>query len=76
MGRKTKQHSQDQFQALTVQEVADLLQVSPSYVYKLCSGKVLPVLNIPGVVRIDRIKFFRMAGITDPVKQKDLAADK
>ena len=54
--------------ALTVQEAADLLNVSTSYVYKLCHNKTLPVLNTPGIIRIDRVKFFRWTGATDPVK--------
>ena len=54
--------------ALTVQEAANLLNVSTSYVYKLCHNKTLPVLNTPGIIRIDRVKFFKWIGATDPLK--------
>lgn len=54
--------------ALTVQEAAAILNTSTDYIYKLCRNKTLPVLNTPGIIRIDRAKFFRWTGATDPLK--------
>lgn len=67
---RTKQKITSEKKALTVQEAAGLLNASQSYVYKLCRNKTLPVLNTPGIIRIDRSKFFRWTGITDPAKDK------
>lgn len=65
---RRKQRTPDEKKALTVQEAASLLNVSTSYVYKLCRNKTLPVLNTPGIIRIDRVKFFKWTGATDPLK--------
>ena len=65
---RRKQRTTEEKKALTVQEAADLLNVSISYVYKLCHNKTLPVLNTPGIIRIDRVKFFKWTGATDPLK--------
>lgn len=67
---KIKQKTSEEKKALTVQEAAVLLNASTSYVYKLCRNKTLPVLNTPGIIRIDRIKFFRWTGATDPLKNQ------
>ena len=67
---KRKQKTTDEKKALTVQEAASLLNVSTSYIYKLCHNKTLPVLNTPGIIRIDRVKFFKWTGATDPLKNQ------
>ena len=67
---RRKQRTPDEKKALTVQEAANLLNVSTSYVYKLCHNRTLPVLNTPGIIRIDRVKFFKWTGATDPLKNQ------
>lgn len=67
---RRKQRTTEEKKALTVQEAANLLNVSTSYVYKLCHNKTLPVLNTPGIIRIDRVKFFKWTGATDPLKNQ------
>ena len=67
---RIKEKIPDEKKALTVQEAAALLNTSTSYIYKLCSNKTLPVLNTPGIIRIDRVKFFRWTGATDPAKRQ------
>ena len=72
---RRKQRTTEEKKALTVQEAADLLNVSTSYVYKLCHNKTLPVLNTPGIIRIDRVKFFRYTGVTDPLKNQGVKGE-
>ena len=72
---KRKQKTTDEKKALTVQEAANFLNVSTSYVYKLCHNRTLPVLNTPGIIRIDRVKFFKWTGVTDPLKNQGVKGE-
>jgi excisionase family DNA binding protein len=72
---KTNPKTANEKKALTVQEAANLLNVSTSYVYKLCRNRTLPVLNTPGIIRIDRVKFFKWTGATDPLKAQGVKGE-